>query len=309
MENLRRLWHVILAIQGGMGKHHTTTLSASIAYFALFSLLPLCLGLVSLLSFLISPESAQAAILQVIGTAVPSQVSFVHDTLHSLVKARGVIGGIAIVSLIWGAQGLFLTLADSLDVLWEVPSPDFKEGLIRNGISLLCTIGLGGLAAVAWLLYGAMALLSRSSLAFPDWFVGWWNDDVIPALLVLLAFLVAYRFLGRRRFDWRALGIGALVATGLWELTRWLFGFYLAHVGIATFYGPVSSIFIFLVWLQFTGMLFALGAETIHATHDAYFATPTKARSGGDTPPSPRHHEKSSDEAEREERHGSEGAA
>ena len=80
--------------------------------------------------------------------------------------------------------------------------------------------------------------------------------------LVLLVFLLAYRFVPNTKTYWRYVWLGAAAATVMYQASLELFIWYLEHfVRYDTVYGPVSSVMVFLFWIYLSALILVLGAE------------------------------------------------
>ena len=80
--------------------------------------------------------------------------------------------------------------------------------------------------------------------------------------LILLVFLLAYRFIPNTKTYWRYIWLGAVVATVLYQSGLQLFIWYLSTLArYDTLYGPVSSVMIFLFWVYLSSLILVLGAE------------------------------------------------
>ncbi len=111
----------------------------------------------------------------------------------------------------------------------------------------------------------AVNTIVGQKLGIGGWLVSAAGNYTLLAIdwgLILLVFLLAYRFLPNTKTHWRFVWLGAVVATVLYEMGRYLFVWYLEHFArYDTVYGPVSSVMVFLFWVYLSSLILVLGAE------------------------------------------------
>ena len=81
-------------------------LAASISYYVLFSLFPLILVVISIAGFIFESSVREMQIISAIRNLLPVSSEFITNTVHGVVKARGAIGIIAALGLIWSGTSV-----------------------------------------------------------------------------------------------------------------------------------------------------------------------------------------------------------
>ena len=245
---------------------NVSLLSAGVAFYALVSLVPGLVAVVSIYGLAADPSSIGDNVLDLLGAA-PSEVQdLVEAQLRSITSSSharltlGAILGVAVA--LWTAAKSMKHLVTALNVAYD---EEETRGFIRlRAISLLLTAGavvfvLAAVFAVAVLpsLLGRTALGSAGRIAV----------DVIrwPALGVglMAALAVLYRY-GPDRDDpkWRWVSPGAAVATVLWLLASVVFSIYAANFGrYNQTYGSLGAVIVVMLWLYLTVVAVLLGAE------------------------------------------------
>ena len=80
--------------------------------------------------------------------------------------------------------------------------------------------------------------------------------------LVLMVFLMLYKYMPNTRTYWRYIWLGALVAAILFETTKNLFIIYLnTFTNFANVYGTLAPVVALLLWTYLSGLILILGAE------------------------------------------------
>lgn len=244
-------------------------LAAAISYFTFFSLFPLVLGLIAIAGFLLAPEEATERVLTIIVRGFPAQEAFLRNVLEAVVAARGGIGLIALVMLLWAGKNIFTSLAQALDIIWKTPpTGGFVFVIQRNLVALLFAIAIGGGMLVATILYWLLIAI----LTYEIPLLGFQPQDIpgivpllmnlLPVAIVTLSLIAMYRFLPAQRLSYGGIAVGAAVAALLWEVLRRVFGWYLATFSrFNEVYGPATSVIVFLLWLYLSAIIFLLGAE------------------------------------------------
>jgi membrane protein len=76
---------------------------------------------------------------------------------------------------------------------------------------------------------------------------------------------IMYKFLPRKKVQFRTALAGSLFTTVLLEAAKHLFTFYVVKVvHLGTVYGPLSAFVIFLLWVFYSSCIFLIGAEVVH---------------------------------------------
>src|SRR5579863_9311292 len=101
-------------------KEDALTISASIAYFALLSIFPMLLLLVSLSGIYIRRFELSGELTQVLEGLLPMRPDFIMKELVQISKGFGRITLISIALLFWSSSGVFIPLEKALDRAWEV---------------------------------------------------------------------------------------------------------------------------------------------------------------------------------------------
>ena len=92
----------------------STVTAAAIAYFALFSLFPLILLSIAIASFTLGPLMDQQLVVQEIEFIAPALGQLLGPNIAEIIRARGPVTMVALVSLIWSASNLIYMLTGSL---------------------------------------------------------------------------------------------------------------------------------------------------------------------------------------------------
>lgn len=245
-------------------------LSASLAYYTLFSMAPLLLLVISLAGAFFGRDAIEGNVFRelngLIGNEAALQIQQVikNMELSGDTKFSLVIGA---VSLIIGATTVFGDIQDSVNKIWSVKAKPEKGWLklIKNRLlSGSIIIGLGFLLIVTFIINGAVSAL--------DYVVKGWLPDfsvvfftIITALanflVLVLLFGVIYKVLPDAKIKWRDVRAGALFTATLFMLGRYVIGIYIDKADVASPYGAAGSLVIILIWVYYSAAILYISAS------------------------------------------------
>jgi membrane protein len=247
-----------------------TQAAAALSYYALFSLFPLAVLLITALSFFIDPDSAQELIGLVLQRILPDAQGiedFVFDTLSSIFAARGEVTLISLVALLWAASGVFTNLTFNIDLAWSEngrPNPIMARLV---GLLMVAVVYVG--LVVLLLSSAALGVLSMLPAALMRWlgFSGQiaqaWSVRAIPFAVTLLVFFGLYKWVPRVQVSWSIALKGALFAALATQVLNLGFTWYLSS-GLARYerlYGPLTTIIVLMFWFYLTVSIILIGAH------------------------------------------------
>ncbi len=271
LERRSFVFSVLLAAVRDFNQHHCTHLAAGIAYYAIFSLFPLLLGLIALASFLIQKPGVQEALITAASQVLPGSEQLVQRNIQQILIARGTIGIVATISLLWAAKAVFGAMTLSLNLAWGVPERrSFWE---LTAMQMALVLGAGFFFASSIALTYALAVVS--SLPIPgfgsrleDSFLGTLFTEPFILAIDFVAFSLLYRFLPCTRLSFRDVWPGALVAAILFEIAKNVYVFYTTDIAnYRLIYGSLAAFIVLLVWAWISSAILLFGAE-ISADYD-----------------------------------------
>lgn len=245
-------------------------LSASLAYYTVFSIGPLLLVVISLTGLFFKRETITGKIYwqiqNLIGTDGAKQVLSILDNIQHQNGATkfSIIG---IVVLIFGATGVFADIQDSINYIWSVRAKPKKGWLkfLRNRLlSFSLILGIGFLMIVSLLVNTITDLFTeRLQRMFADTAVIIFQILNIFILYTIISFLfsVIYKVLPDAKIRWKDAFVGAGITGIFFILGKFLIGLYLANSQLSATYGTAASIIILLSWVYYTSTILYFGAE------------------------------------------------
>ena len=163
---------------------HAPTLGAALAYYTVFSLAPLLIIIIGVAGLVFGPEAAQGQIFEqlrgLLGEAGAKSMQDLVENANAK-PATGIFATvIGIVTLLFGASGVFGQLQTSLNAIWGVqPKPGRGVlGIIQDRI-----LSFGFILVVGFLLLVSLLLTAAIAL------VGEWSGGMMPGMEFLIQLL------------------------------------------------------------------------------------------------------------------------
>lgn len=243
------------------------TYAAAIAYYALFSIVPLALVVLSFAGLIVD----QQQIVDWVFEQVPLQeTQSVQDNVDSIVRRTKDISvaglSFGTVLLIWTGSGIFAAVRRGLNAAGHRQPRPYLHGKL---IDLLMVPVFGLLILVAILAtVAAQLVIQRGGELGPVSFDAnqaiRWSSYGISAAMSLTLFVLLYRFVPAEHEEWRALLPSAAFATLLFELVKNAGALIVAQAPFereTAIYAGFSGIFAFLFWVWINASILLLGAE------------------------------------------------
>jgi membrane protein len=257
-------------------KDDIDTLSAGLAYYAMFSIFPLLLLLLALLGFLLKSWSSaieiQKAIVDIVGRSFTSSFGkTLNDTLTSVRDNAGTATGIGLVTLLIGASGVFSQLDASFNKIWSVEDRPAPPGILhalwalarRKLFSFGMVLAVGFLLMVSLALTGGTQALMQGIASIP--YIG---DAVVVIIGIVVTlvintiiFALLFKYLPRTHVGWKDVITGAMMTAVIWEGAKRLLAIYIGTSSYASAYGLVGTFLVLMAWLYFSSLILFLGAE------------------------------------------------
>lgn len=242
-----------------------THMAAGVAYYALFSLFPLLLGLITILSFFLESEQIETHLNNLIGGFLPGSEQFVQENVDSVLGVRGALGVFSVLGLMWSGSAIFGALNRSINRAWDIHSdrPLYKgkprQLVMALATGLLFTLSIGSATVVRTA--ETLAQYDVPVLGFLVQQIGQILLQGFSFILILAIFLLIYKFMPNTKTYWRLIWPGALVGAIFFELAKNLFIFYLERSSFQDIYGSITPVIVLLLWAYVSSLIILAGAE------------------------------------------------
>jgi len=241
--------------------------TASIAYYAIFSLFPLLLALIAGGSFVLESEQVQRLVLDFVDEVFPVSQRLIERNIQAVLALRGTVRFVALISLVWSATGGLTALIRNINRAWSEAKPrNFLEDRL---LALGMVGGLAVLLALSSVSTTVLDVLARFSvpigggLSIYETFLWTILSGIVPRLFAFSALLGLYRWVPNTQVRWSEAFWGALVATLAWRIATNGFTWYLSS-GIVRYelvYGSLGAIVALMLWIYIIGLIALFGAH------------------------------------------------
>lgn len=261
--------HALRMTAREFARDQCTDLAAALTYYALLSIFPALVVMVSLLGVFGQGDRTTDAVLEIVGELGPSSVV---DTLRGPVRqlVESPSAGVALVAgvlgALWSASGYVRAFGRAMNRIYEIEEgrPIWK----LQPLQLLLTLaGLIMAAMVAFMLAisGPVASAIGDAMGAGEAAQRTWSIARWPVVLVLMVVAVAILYYATpnvRQPKFRWISVGAAVAIVVWIAASLLFGVYVANfASYNKTYGALAGVIVFLLWLWITNVALLFGAE------------------------------------------------
>lgn len=251
-------------------KDDASFLAAALAYFGVFSLVPLFILILTVINAIFSQSLLGVDVVKQVQDIAAHQAPRVAGDMIDRAGERAVSSSftlLSVLTMVFGAAGLFVQTKRSLKIIWQLPDEDMPA--LDTVFSYLVSFVLIALVA--------LLLLSTSIVTAFLLPLGQQVEDMLPIHLGLLRvitfavsfafvtvlFAITYKTLGGAELGWRDVFLGSALASMLFAVGNLIIEAYVAIVDIGSAYGAAGSLVVFLFWIYYSAQIFLFGAELI----------------------------------------------
>jgi membrane protein len=240
------------------------THSAAIAYYALLSLFPFLLLVVSILDSVATATPAdREAVISFVFRYFPTQAGeFVSNQLGSAGVRGGWAGGLA---LTWASLGVFGAITSAINEAWGVQKQ--RSFLKHRLVSFLMFVAAGLVMIVSLLLVSAI------NVARANWFgelltrFRWLTAlqtltlDYLATILLIIGLGLVFYFIPNAKTRFRDVWVGAILTGLLWRLVFDGFAWYVKTGQLTQVHRSITAVVVFLLWVYVSSIILMYGVE------------------------------------------------
>lgn len=263
------MWPMLKETIGEWKRDNVAMLAAALAYYTVFSLAPMLIIVIAMLTFL-GQGNAQVEILNQIQDVAGEDAA---QLVRTMIENRQASGGNVLATIVGlglvlvGATGVLAQLQNALDVIWNVKPDPERSGVrhtLRARIKALLLILVAGVLLLAALL--GTALLRGVAAAVREQVprTGVLLSLVDPLILLVvsgLVFALVFKYLPNVRVPWGPVLIGGAVTSVVFVIANGLLSQYLSRGAVAGAYGAAGALVAILLWVFVSSQILLLGAE------------------------------------------------
>ncbi len=247
-----------------------TDWAAALTYYALLSLFPALIAMVSLIGIFGDPKTTTQSLTEIVTEIGPqSAADTFSGPIESIVSNQSAAGFAFVLGLalaLWSASGYIGAFIRASNVIFETPEgrPFWKLRPLQLLVTLIMVLALA-LLALGLVLTGPVVDAIAGPIGLGDTAVSVWNVakwPVMAAVFVLMIDLLYYASpnVKQRGFKW--VTPGAILALLVWAIASALFAFYVSNFGsYDKTYGTLGGLVALLVWFWISNLAILFGHQ------------------------------------------------
>jgi membrane protein len=250
-------------------KDQCPDLAAALTYYAVLSLFPALLALVSLLGVFGQAEKTTTALLDIVQRIAPgSTVDIIRQPIEEVTNSpsAGFTLVIGILVALWSASGYVGAFARAMNRVYEVDEgrPFIKLRLTMLAVTIVNVAIVAALGAML-VLSGPVAEAVGNAVGLGNAFVAVWDIAKWPVMVLLVVAAIAILYYAtpnvkQPKFRWMTMG--SFIALVVFVLASLGFAFYVANFSnYNKTYGAIGGVIVMLLWLWILNMSLLFGAE------------------------------------------------
>lgn len=262
-QTICRMWLVLGLAVKKFADLDGTQLAGAFAFNAFFSLFPLMILLVTVVSSFVDRDLAGKEVIAAMEGYVPisgEMQQYIFSAIAGVINARDKASTVASLALAWTALQCFATLIVATNRAWGSAGYNWWRLPLKSLVLLGSTAG----AALLGMAVPVLMQMTRGWL-FPLYDYHSWVYDLvslfIPSAVIFSGLILFYRFAPSRPTRFVEVWVAALCATVLLRAGENLFIIYLKDFAtLNAVYGTFGGIMALLLWIYVSGAVFIFGA-------------------------------------------------
>ena len=258
-------------------------MAAAISFYALFSMFPLGLAVISILGFIIGTESSNETLAKEIADVLPISSDLIGSTMEGIISARAITGIASFVGLVWTSSAAFSAVRKGINTAWGVTTPRafLWERIIDIGL-----VFAAGLLVLIILFTAPLIEIIRQIFEYtlpqneiPADMIWGTIADLVSPLLAFISILILYRWLPNTKVNIIHVVPGALLASICFILAQLGFIWYVGKFPVYNIlYGAVGAVMALLAWVYISALIILFGAQITSMFHE--YSTSSSKKSG-----------------------------
>lgn len=269
--NIRRIWLLLKITFSQWRQDQASVMAAALAYYTVFSLAPLLIIVIAIAGAVFGEQAAKGELVMqmqgLIGKEGAQLIQTAIENASQLDPSQGPIPTlINIVLLLSGASVIFGQLQQSLNRIWNVepkPGNGIIDFLRKRLLSFSIVLVIGFLLLVSLVISTILVILGNYLRDLVPGFTYLWQllNFLVSFGIVTLLFALIFKILPDAQIAWKDVWMGAALTALLFDIGKFILGFYLGKTSLASAYGAAGSLVIILTWVFYSAQILFLGAE------------------------------------------------
>ncbi len=264
------IWATLKRTVSEFQEDNLTDWAAALTYYALLSLFPALIAMVSLLGLFGDPRTTTAGLTEVITSIGPESAAQTFEgPIQSVVSNQSAAGFAFVFGLLlalWSASGYIGAFMRASNVIYETEEgrPFWKLRPLQLAVTLVMVVAMAllalGLVLTGPIVEAVAGPVGLGQTAVDVWSVAKW--PLMVAVFVLMVDLLYYASPNAKLRGFRWVTPGCLVALAAWAVVSAAFAFYVANFGsYDKTYGTLGGLVALLVWLWISNLAILFGHQ------------------------------------------------
>jgi membrane protein len=247
-----------------------TDWAASLTYYAVLSLFPALIALVSILGLAVDKGTITRVLEETLSSIGPSSaIDTFKDPINQVTGNSGTTGVLLVVGIVvalWSASGYIGAFFRASNAIYERDEgrPFYRLRPLQLLVTLILVL-MAALVVVALIVSGPIASSLGNAIGIGDTGLTIFNIAKWPAMLLVVMVMLAILYYwapNAKQPKFRWITPGSVLAVVVWVIASAAFAFYVANFNnYNKTYGTLGGVIAFLVWMWLTNIAVLLGAE------------------------------------------------
>jgi membrane protein len=245
-------------------------LSASLAYYTIFSLAPMLLVLLAIGGIFYGQDALQGKVFNQLNDFIGNeQAAQIQEMMQKLaISDKGFTAiTVGVITLLIGASGVFIEIQDSINQIWRVkavPKKGWLKLIVNRILSLSMVASLGFLLIVFLLVNSVILAFSNVLTGYLPSFTLIFIDIInfgLTFIVLMTLFATIYKILPDVEITWKQVKAGSFFTALLFMLGKFIIGLYIKYAAVGDIYGSAGTVVIIAVWVYYSAAILFFGAE------------------------------------------------
>lgn len=240
---------------------------AALAFYTVFSLVPVLIIMVSMVGWVWGTEEAMIQVRAFVNNYLDPSLS--EPVLAFLIQAMSdrslAIPIISTVSLIFGATTAIAQLKFTLNLIWSVETREgkaFRQFLVDRMLALLIVLSLTLLLVISVITEAILAsLASEIKQVHIQASIAELLNQLVLWITTFSLFTVVFKLLPDVKLRWSDVLSGSIITTVLFMLGKYTISWYISTYVTYSSFGVAGTMVVLLIWIYYNAQVIFLGAE------------------------------------------------
>lgn len=240
---------------------------AALAYYVVFSLLPMIVIIISFLGIFFGKHAVSGEIYtqlkDTLGDEASLQIQNIIKNQHT--QHNNVLTSIiGFITLGFSASGMLSQIHNAFNNIWDIkakPKNSLLKYLSKHLASFVLLIGLFFIMLMSTTINSF--LVKHASSISNSYTLLYVYEHLLSFIVLSIAFAIIFKFLGDAIVHWKAAILGGLFTTAFFLIGKTAIAMYIGHSHISSTFGSASVLALLMLWVYYTSQIIFLGASFV----------------------------------------------